>query len=143
MLQIALGGLRENEGGFAFAEGTIERLSEGLGRVAAGRNLDDELDALLRLAVVLRTKRGAPALADALGQVLAAHPEARRRLGLRARARLERARGFARSEGRDVPLRAPSVGGEPPPPGAIRASSLIDPTRRDRQRARVRKEAKE
>lgn len=144
-VRVALASVTEGPGGLTLLPGAAERIRKALAEDMAGASGASSLDGLLRLAVVLRDKRKEPKLADALGAIIRSVPAARAAVSSRVNdARgMDHARGFARREGREVVVRAPS-GREPAPAGAIAAADLIDPNRRDRERvqSRARKEAK-
>lgn len=144
-VRIALASVTEGQGGLTLLPGATERIRDALAEDMAGENGAASLDGLIRLAVVLREKRNEPRLADAIGAIIRSVPEARAAVSGRVNGErsVDQVRGFKRREGREVVVRAPS-GSESSPDGSIAASTLIDPTRRDRARAqsRARKEAK-
>lgn len=140
-VQMALDGLVESETGPRFVPGALASISKVLTEDLQAD--PSALEEMLRLLVVLRKRSPATAeeLADTLRRTPAACAHAHT-LAPGARF-LDLARGFAKTEGRNVVLRAPSVK-EGRPDGAIPLSTLVDPTRRDRQRvtSRIRQEAK-
>lgn len=135
--RVAVHQLEEAHAGLGWKTGGLERVAAVLSEDLSGGHGPRAVEELLRLMSVLRNERNSAPAADALGDVLRAHPLASAlvRSRLAPAGGIDRARSFAHSEGRAVPVRAPTPSRQVPS-GALPLRALIDPLHGDRARAR-------
>lgn len=134
---------RREDGGLQWLPGGLARVHAALSEDLEGPQAGSAIDDLLKLMVVLRDTRKSPEAAQALMATLRSVPGAvavvrRRHVAVGG---LDQLRTFARREGRDGVMRAPTTNSAVPE-GATPLKSLLDPSRRDRAQeiARRRKE---
>lgn len=134
---------RQDDGTLQWVPGGLDRVEQALNDALDEGTASEAIDDLLRLMVVLRTKRSSPGAADRLAELLRAVPGALAVMQRRHQGRggLDARRRFARREGRHTETIAPRADDERPQ-GTLQLKALLDPTDRDhtRQIARRRKE---
>ncbi|MEQ9496895.1 MAG: hypothetical protein RIT81_08550 [Deltaproteobacteria bacterium] len=127
-------------GSFSWQPGGLAAIERRLLRRVRGPDAVAEVADLLKLASALRRRLGSVEAADALSLLLKRTPEAvaivRAHWGTGAQRRA--IARFSSRTGQDPRRRAPSVG-QRPEPGAVPLATLLDPTERDRRRARTRR----
>lgn len=119
---------------FALPRHAFTRVERALARAAAAPEATALLAEALRLIIALEQDLGSPAAARALRARIRAVPAAHAVVHRLAPRALDATRRFRAQQGHASATRAPRHD-TPPPPGAIQATRLIDPTQVDRARA--------